>query len=102
MDDKLFDKIRQVKTRYLAEGFIILGIFGSFARDEADENSDLDILYEFQEKFYALYPGWSAYARLEDIKNELTDILGRRVDLAGRNALDMVAQRHIIPELRYV
>jgi len=102
MDDQLLDKIRQVKAKYFVEGFIILGIFGSFARDEADENSDLDILYEFQEQFYVLHPGWSAYARLEEIKKELTDILGRQVDLAGRNALDLVAQRHIMPEVRYV
>jgi predicted nucleotidyltransferase len=102
MDDQLFNAIRKVKVQYLAEGFSILGIFGSFARDEADEYSDLDILYEFQEHYYDLYPGWSAYARLEEIKDELTVILGRRVDLAGRNALDVIAQKHILPEVRYV
>jgi predicted nucleotidyltransferase len=49
-----------------------LGLFGSAARDEATEASDLDFLVEFQRKSFDAYM---------DLKALLEDLFGRRVDL---------------------
>jgi predicted nucleotidyltransferase len=49
-----------------------LGLFGSAARNEATEASDLDFLVEFQQKSFDAYM---------DLKDLLEDIFGRRVDL---------------------
>jgi uncharacterized protein len=49
-----------------------LGLFGSTARNEATEASDLDFLVEFQQKSFDAYM---------DLKSLLEDLFGRHVDL---------------------
>ena len=49
-----------------------LGLFGSAARNEATEASDLDFLVEFQRKSFSVYM---------DLKALLEGHFGRRVDL---------------------
>ncbi len=95
-------KLSAVKHKYEQEGFIVLGVFGSYARGEETPESDIDILYEFREPFYSHYPGWEAFGRLETIKAEIEKILGRKVDLADRDALDEIGKRFILPEVTYV
>ncbi len=56
-----------------------IGIFGSYARGENRENSDLDILISFKERISLL--------RLVQIQQELSDKLGIEVDLVTENSL---------------
>ena len=66
----------QSHRQTLAERFGVtsLALFGSFARDQATEASDIDILAEFESApSWRLYFGAQAY---------LQDVLGRPVDLA--------------------
>lgn len=55
-------------------GVTSLALFGSLARDQATEESDLDILVEF-----GTTPDWRAYF---GAVSYLEDLLGRPVDLA--------------------
>jgi hypothetical protein len=56
-----------------------VGIFGSFARGENKKGSDIDILVEFKKP-----PSLLALIRLE---NELSEILGIKVDLVTTGAI---------------
>lgn len=56
-----------------------LGIFGSYVRGEARSTSDVDLLVEFSET-----PDIFKFMDLED---DLTALLGRKVDLVTRPAL---------------
>ena len=56
-----------------------LGVFGSYVRGEADEESDLDILVEFED-----LPTLWEFIRLE---RELSDKLGVKVDLVMKKTL---------------
>ena len=38
--------LQDAKKHYANEGFNIIGFFGSYAREEATSQSDIDILYE--------------------------------------------------------
>jgi predicted nucleotidyltransferase len=58
---------------------IKVGIFGSFARGDNKEGSDIDILVEFKES-----PSLLTLIRLE---NDLSEILGIKVDLVTTGAL---------------
>ena len=49
-----------------------IGVFGSFARDNASEDSDLDIIVEMREPTFDHYM---------DLKFEIEDALGIKVDL---------------------
>jgi len=67
-----------------------LAIFGSVARDEATEASDIDVLVEFQGPV-----GLFTFIRL---KQYLEEILGCRVDLATGEALRKEMRDEILRE----
>jgi predicted nucleotidyltransferase len=56
-----------------------IGIFGSFARGDNKKGSDIDILVEFKK-----IPSLLALIKLE---NDLSEILGTKVDLVTTGAL---------------
>ena len=58
---------------------VSIGIFGSFARGESTEKSDIDILVKFKEA-----PSLLTLIKLE---NELSDLLGIKVDLITTGAI---------------
>lgn len=59
-------------------------LFGSFARDAADPTtSDVDVMVDLDEGPEGRKPLFSAFD-VGGIQNELTQILGRRVDLVVR------------------
>ena len=102
MKKEIMNLIHIFKERYDKEGFVILGIFGSYARGEETESSDIDILYEFKESFYKNNPGWQAYARVDEIRLALQFELQKKVDLACKSSLNEVAKKYILPEVVYV
>ncbi len=68
-----------------------LGVFGSYVRHEQRPNSDLDLLVTFSET-----PGLLRFIALE---NELTDVLGVKVDLVMRDALKPSIGASVLAEL---
>lgn len=71
-----------------------LGIFGSFARGEAKETSDVDILVEFNETVDLFH-----FIRLQ---HYLSEILGREVDLVTPDALKPLIKDQILKEVLYI
>ena len=57
----------------------LIGVFGSYARGEENENSDLDLLIDFEQKVGLL--------ELIGIEQELTELLGIKVDLITKRSL---------------
>ncbi len=78
MNAALFKKLKELKAKYQPEGFEIVGLFGSFSRNEETETSDVDIAYKIESVFLTKFRGFGAFARLEEIKA----FLGKDVDLA--------------------
>ena len=75
-------KLKQKSKLYQDEGIEIVGIFGSYARGDYDEYSDVDIAYRIDyDKFFTKYKdGFSQILRLDDIRKELEKFLGKKVD----------------------
>jgi hypothetical protein len=93
--------LTSVKTEYQNEGFLIKGLFGSYSRDEADTNSDIDILVEATPEFASHY-GFGAIARINAIKDELSQALGIPVDLADSTGMSETGKKFIIDRAIYV
>lgn len=68
-----------------------IGIFGSYVRNEQEENSDLDILIEFYEPI--------SFFTFIDIEEYLTELLGIKVDLVSKKALKPRIGKFILDEL---
>lgn len=71
-----------------------LEFFGSFVRGEASEDSDLDLLVEFDQT-----PTLFSFIRLE---NELSELLDIRVDLVMKDSLKPVLGARILAEAEAV
>jgi hypothetical protein len=102
MNKEVMNKISLIKNKYKDEGFIILGVFGSYARGEETPESDIDILYEMTDNFYKKYPGWSVFPVIEDINKDIEKTLGKKIDLTDKNALRNTGKKYILPEVKYV
>lgn len=70
-----------------------LAIFGSYARTEQNENSDVDVLVEFND---------SIGIRFIDLAEEIEKILGIKVDLVSRKAIKEKYFNVIQTDLIYV
>jgi len=71
-----------------------IGIFGSYARNEARETSDVDILVDFYE-----VPSLFRFIELEEYLEEL---LGVKVDLVLKSALKPRIAEYVMKEVVYV
>jgi len=71
-----------------------IGIFGSFARNEENETSDIDILVEFD-------PGFKTFDNYMELKYFIEGIFGRSVDLVTVAALKPQLKENILREVIY-
>ena len=85
---KLKDCIEEIRQRFSVR---TLAIFGSIARDEAADNSDVDVLVVFDRK--------ASFDLFMDLKFYLEELLGLRVDLVTDKALRPQVRRIIEGEL---
>lgn len=74
-------------------GVARLEVFGSVARGDADETSDLDLLYE-------LAPGAELGWEIEDLQDQLSDLFGRPVDLVSKRSLHRRLKTAVLAEAR--
>jgi predicted nucleotidyltransferase len=71
-----------------------IGVFGSFARGEEKEGSDIDFLVEFKE-------GSKTFDNYIDLKYFLQDLFDRSVDLVTVQALKPQLKDDILQEVIY-
>jgi len=70
-----------------------LAVFGSALRDDFSPDSDIDVLVEFQKGFT---PGF-AFFRMQD---ELSELLGRKVDLQTSAFLSRYFRSKVVQEAK--
>jgi hypothetical protein len=84
-------KKEEIKSRYKVKE---IGIFGSYARNDQNEKSDLDILVDF-------YEGGETFDNYMDLKILLEDSLNLKVDLVVKNSLRYEIKSFILSEVIY-
>ena len=89
--------LKSQQERYSNQfGIKFIGLFGSFARDEAREESDIDILYEIkQDQKLSLF----TYLKLI---TELEKNLHKKVDLIREATLKPQLKKYVYQDLKYV
>ncbi len=95
-------KLRQVKSLLKEEGFLIDGIVGSYARNEQNDESDVDILYHVEEPFVKQHRGFTAFTRIVEIRDMLSRMLGKKVDLIATRGLSQTAKRYMLDKVVHV
>ena len=77
----VIEKLRAHESELKAAGIVHLRLFGSVARGEADEKSDVDLMADFDESKRL------SILKLVGLQNRLTDLLGIPVDLSQADRL---------------
>ncbi|MDP3149938.1 MAG: nucleotidyltransferase domain-containing protein [Ignavibacteria bacterium] len=75
--DEVLNKLQQVKPTLIKEyGLKRIGLFGSFARDEQQNDSDIDIIIETSEPDFSSFAGTLIF---------LENVFGKKVDLIRKH-----------------
>lgn len=93
--DALIQELQEAMPELLARfGVLHLDLFGSFAREEAGPESDVDLLVTFQ--------GVPTFASYMGLKEDLEARLGRRVDLLTHEGLKPRIRERVLKGLLHV
>ena len=76
--DATRSKLLAIEQALRAKGVTSLALFGSVARDEADEDSDVNLMFTYHGEFGML--AWASVVR------QIQEALGRRVDVIPRKS----------------
>jgi predicted nucleotidyltransferase len=90
--DDILSRLRE-RRREISERFGVerVGLFGSAARDELREDSDVDVLVSFRDR--ATFDGYMG------LKIYLEQLFGRKVDLVTEKGLKPRARTHVERDL---
>lgn len=89
-------RIRKNKEKLNIFGIDLIGLFGSYARGEQKEDSDIDIFISFKE-------GYETFNNFMDLAYFLENIFkGVKVEIVTKNGLSPYIGPKIIAEVEYV
>ncbi len=96
---KTINEIRQVlslQKQSLCEIYQIteIGIFGSYARGEETEASDIDILVDYQTA--------PTFIMLVELRDYLSQLFGLKVDIVTKNGLKPRMRDRVLSEAIYI
>ena len=96
---KRIDEIKEALKKHkgeLRERFRVkeIGVFGSYVKGEQKKASDIDILVEFEEPI--------GLFQFIDLEENLSNLLGTKVDLVSKKALKPRIGEHILKEVVYI
>ncbi len=92
----ILNTIRSKKKEINKFGIKKIGLFGSYARDEQVENSDIDILIDFEADKENFDNYMAAYDYIESLFSD------QHVDIVTKNGLSPYIGPKILNEVKYV
>lgn len=87
--DELLEKLRELKPWLEEQGIVNVRLFGSYARDEARPDSDVDLLVEMNKPM-----GWDFFG----VERRLGERLGVKVEMGTEDSMHRLVRRHAIRE----
>jgi len=93
--------LSDIKADLLKDGIEKIGLFGSFAKDKADQFSDIDIAIKINKSYLNEHDVWEYFNLIESIKQSLLGKFSRKVDIYDLDSTGDV-QNKISKEIIYV
>ena len=97
----IINKLLELKPALKKEGFKIVGIFGSYAREDYTSKSDIDILYTLSDphEFSKKNGGFGAFTKIRETKEFLAKEFGKNVDFVEKSSLSRTGNKYILEDL---
>ncbi|NCA85765.1 MAG: nucleotidyltransferase [Clostridia bacterium] len=91
---EILSKLSDLKPALLRDYAVKeIGLFGSFSDDSFTDDSDIDLLVEFEKPI-----GWKYFS----LEIYLERVFGRKIDLVTKNALKEQVKERILNQVKYV
>lgn len=87
-------ELQSLKPLFASGGISYAGVFGSFARGEATETSDVDILVRFERPMSLL--------QMIRFERELSEKVGRDVDLVTEDSLSPFIRGEVLHDVKTI
>ncbi|MEA3554404.1 MAG: nucleotidyltransferase domain-containing protein [Campylobacterota bacterium] len=98
----ILSKLKELQPIFKKEHVNLLGLFGSYSRNEAKEDSDIDILIETTPEFLKNNRGFSAFSKLDELRDILKQSLGKNIDIVDKQCLLDYGNTFILKKTIYV
>lgn len=93
--EKIIEKLKEIKPELEKSYFVReIGVFGSYVRNEQTENSDIDILIDYN-KGMTLFD-------VVDLQNFLENMFKKKVDVVFKKSLRPRIGKRILSEVIYI
>ncbi len=86
--------VRVIRDYLAKHDAVQVAIFGSYARGDARPDSDIDVLVEFREP--------KSLFDLVEYEIDLTDVVGRKVDLVTKPSLSRYFRDEVLSNMRVI
>ena len=93
--DQILKMILNNQKNIRAFGVSRIGLFGSFVHDEQNEESDIDLIVQFEQ-------GKKSYMKFINLSDYLEKLFDKRVDLLTEKALNPYMKSRVEKEAVYV
>jgi len=91
--EKILNLLRKNRKIIRQFGVKRIGIFGSVARDEASEESDIDIVVEFER-------GRATFRNVARLIDFLENLFGKEIDLLTPDGIESIRIKHIKEQIK--
>jgi len=88
--DELLIKLRELKPWLEEQGIVNVRLFGSYARDEAGPDSDVDLLVDLSKPM-----GWDFFS----IERQLGERLGLTVEMGTERSMHHLLRKRVFPDI---
>jgi hypothetical protein len=89
--DTVIRSLRAHEAEFQAQGVSHIYLFGSLARGEADEESDIDLFYDYDSARFGL-------RQFMSLREIAPGIVGRPVDIMPRNGLHPLIRDEVVAD----
>jgi len=100
--EEIISKLKELKPIYKKDGLLLVGLFGSYARNESTNTSDIDLLYKIDKSTFFDDTDWGGIHKLKKIKKDLEKVFNRSVDLCTVDNPSRTFKQFVLQDAIYV
>ncbi|MEA1891330.1 MAG: nucleotidyltransferase domain-containing protein [Campylobacterota bacterium] len=94
----IIKNLQNFNNTHKDDGFVIVSLFGSYARGTQDIFSDIDLTYKIDHDIFFKDDAFAKLEEIEKIKKELEKKFHKKVDLIPANTKNSSVQEVLIKE----
>ncbi|MDD2652134.1 MAG: nucleotidyltransferase domain-containing protein [Sulfurimonas sp.] len=93
--ENILKALKNFNEAHQEEGFRVVSLFGSYARGNADDFSDIDLTYKMDHERFFKDNAFAKLLKIEEFKEELQKELKKKIDFIPSNSKNSLIQQSL-------